>query len=190
MNKTHDKTSELPGTTKVVRAISSDLVYQGGAIRGRQRTRIDGPNNSYEIFVTEGEIVEGVDQGTSKDWVTSGRAELLSGGRVTVTDDPKDGFPTYQSWVRDPSAPEPVFEKCELLKPMWFGDGCLLEKGSKVRLDISTTSRTSICYEDDQQNDSHTIRIPKLSPKKVRISQAETAGKVNAIFAKMFPATT
>jgi hypothetical protein len=37
--------------------------------------------------------------------------------------------------------------------------------------------------------DQHAYRVLKLSPKKVRISQAETAGKVNAIFEKLFPAT-
>jgi hypothetical protein len=190
MNKTHDKTPELLGVTKRVRAIAT-IVYQGTEYRGRQRERVEyGKAGAYDIVETPGEEFE-CDQAFAKEAVMSGKAVLVSGGQVDVIILQGDAeFPLYQSWIRNPADPEPVFERCVLLKPTWFGTDCLLEKGSKCRLDISTTPRTSICYEDDQQNDSHTIRISKLSPKKVRISQAETAGKVNAIFAKMFPATT
>lgn len=172
---------------KKIRAISSDLVYQGRAIRGRQRTRVDGSHGSYEVFVTEGEEFE-CGQVFAKEAIERGAAILISGGSVDVTP-MADGFPIYESWIRNPADPAPVFEPCELLRPLSFGDECILPAGSKIRLDISTTPRTGIQYEDDEQNDSHSIRVFKISPRKVRISQAETAGKVNAIFEKLFPAT-
>jgi hypothetical protein len=185
MSKTHDKTPELPGATKVVRAIK-DLVYLGRSVRGRRYERIDGKLGAYEINRVEGEEFE-CDQEFAKRVCMNGSAVLVSGGAVEVTPQ-ADSFPIYQSWIRDPAARAPIFECVELLKPMWFGDGCLLEKGSKVRLDISSTPRASLCYEDDQLQPEHTLRLFKLSPKKLRVSAAEQAAKVNAMYNKLFPA--
>jgi hypothetical protein len=179
------ETQPLLGAVKKIRAIK-DLVYQGKAIRGRRFTRVDGKLGAYDITETPGEEFE-CDQNFAREAVMSGNATLLSGGQVEVVPQ-ADGFPIYQCWVRDPAAAASNFEKCELLKPHFFGDGCHLPVGSKVRLDISLAARSSICYEGEQLNDSHSIRIFRISPQKVRVSQAETAGKVNALFAKFFPA--
>jgi hypothetical protein len=178
--------TELLGSVKRIRAIL-DLVYLGRSVRGRRRVKLDGKLGAYEILITEGEEFE-CDQTFAKEAVMSGKAVIVSGGQVEVIPQ-EDGFPIYQSWVRDPAAAAvPVFEKCELLKSHFFGDGCLLEKGSKVRLDIASTPRTSICYEDEQQTESHAIRVLKISPKKLRMSQSEQQGKINAIFSQLFPA--
>jgi hypothetical protein len=188
MSKPHDKTHEILGTTKVVRAIK-DVVYQAKEYRGRKRERVDGKDGSYDFVETHVGDQFACDASFAKQAENAGQVVLLSGGRVTVTE-PESEFPIYARWNRNLSDPPPVYERCELLKPLWLGDGCLLPEGFRCRLDVQLAERTRLCYEDEQQTDAHAIRVLKLSPKKIRISQAEQAGKVNALFDKFFPAQT
>jgi hypothetical protein len=181
------ETQPLLGAVKKLRAISSGIVYQGRAIRGRQQTRVDGTHGSYEIFVTEGEEFE-CDQDFAKQAVMSGKAVLVSGGNVEVIPQ-ADGLNIYKSWLRNLTDPAPVFECCEVLRQMSFGDGCLLPPGFRCRLDIALADRTRLRYEDEQIDDLTSIRVLKPSPKKQRMSAAEQAGKINAIFEKLYPAT-
>lgn len=180
------ETQPLLGSVKRIRAIK-DLVYQGKAIRGRRFTKVDGRLGSYEIIHTAGEELE-CDQAFAKEAVMAGKAELVSGGNVEVIPQ-ADGFPIYKSWLRNLSDPAPVFERCEILKPQSFGDGCHLSIGFKCRLDTATFwDRSRFCYEDETLTDQHAIRVLKLSPKKLRMSQAEQQAKTDALFSKFFPA--
>lgn len=176
----------LPGAVKKIRAIT-DMVYLGRLIRGRRFERTDqGKLGAYDVKRIEGEEFE-CDQSFAKGVVMSGKAEPVSGGLVDVVEQP-DGYPIYQRWVRNPSDPVPVYERCELLKPLWFGDGCLLPVGTKCRLDVSQCDRSKLCYEDTElQPGWHAYRVLKPSPKKVRMSQAEQQGKINALYSKFFP---
>ena len=175
----------LLGSVKRIRAIK-DLVYQGKAIRGRRRTRIDGTLGAYDINIIEGEEFE-CDQDFAKEVCMSGKATLLSGGQVEVIPQ-ADGCPVYQSWVRDPAAPAPLYERVELLKPFFFGDGCHLPIGSRIRLDLVAYRPTMLCYEDTERTDDHGVRVLKPSPKKMRVSQADQASKISAMWEKLFPA--
>jgi hypothetical protein len=107
---------------------------------------------------------------------------------VTVTE-PKSEFPIYKRWNSNPSDPVPVFERCELLHPLWFGEGCFLPAGTKCRLDVALVDRIKIRYEDDAQNPDQTIRIFKISPKKLKITAAEVANRVGVMWAKLYPDT-
>jgi hypothetical protein len=178
------ETQPLPGAVKTIRAIK-DLVYLGRSIRGRRRQRIEGKLGAYEETITPGETVE-VDH--AKEAVMSGRAEVVSGGQVEVIPQAND-FPIYLSWVRDPSALAPVFERVEVLRPLYFPPDCILPKGFKCQLDLVAYKPSQLCYEDTEFNpELHTFRVLKLSPKKLKMTASEQAGKVNAIFDKLFPA--
>jgi hypothetical protein len=184
MSKPSEK---ILGATKHVRAVK-DVVYQAKEYRGRKRERVDDKDGAYHFEETHPGDDFTCDAAWAKQAENAGEIVLLSGGRVTVTEQ-KDGFPIYQSWLRNPSDPAPVFERCELLKPMFFGEGCHLPTGTKCRLDVSLADRSRLCYEDTKfQPELHAYRVLRLSPKKLRISQEEQVGKVNAIFEKLFPA--
>lgn len=55
-----------------------------------------------------------------------------------------DGFPIYKSWIRNASDPDPVYECCELLSPLFLANGCHLPTGTKIRIDVRVYDRTSI----------------------------------------------
>jgi hypothetical protein len=181
--------SEKPllGAVKKIRAIR-DLVYLGRSVRGRRKVRVDHKLGAYDETMTPGEEFE-CEQAFAKEAVMAGKAELVSGGQVEVVHQ-EDGFPIYLSWVRDPAAPPPVFERVELFRPLFFPPDCVLPKGFKCRLDLSPYKQSMLCYEDTEMNpELHGFRVLKLSPKKLKMTASEQAGKVNAIFDKLFPAT-
>jgi hypothetical protein len=179
--------SEKPllGAVKKIRAIQ-DLVYLGRSVRGRRSERIDGEKGAYEIQRTEGEEFE-CDQAFAKEAVMAGKAVVVSGGQVEVVPQ-EDGFPIYLSWVRDPSAPAPVFERVELLRPLYFPPDFVLPKGARIRLDLSAYKQSMLCYEDTEAGE-HVFRVLKLSPRKLRMSASEQSAKLDAVFNKLFPAT-
>src|SRR5580693_7463565 len=117
MSKPHEA---ILGTTKVARATKT-IVYKGVEYRGRHYARIYGQHGSYELVETYPGDEFTCDAVFAKQAENAKEIVLLSGGRVTVMEQ-KDGFPIYESWVRDPAAPTPVYERCELLRPLFFGD--------------------------------------------------------------------
>lgn len=179
------KTLELLGAVKTVRAIR-DVVYNGAEYRGRKRERVDGQNGSYEIIETHpGDVFE-CDAGFAKRAENAGEIVLLSGGRVDVVPQ-ADGFPIYRSWIRNISDPDPAFEKCELLRPMSFGDGCLLEPGTKLRLDTTTFwERSRFCYADEPLTDQHAVRVLRASPVRVKSDAAELSSRVGVMWKKLY----
>jgi hypothetical protein len=180
------ETLTIPGSVKKIRA-KVDLQYRGRTISGIRRTRVDGEKGAYEIFTTEGEEFE-CDQAFAKEAVMSGQAELLEGGMCEVLAE-KDGFHRYTDWrVKDGA--NAVYERVEYLKNGGMAGGPYWQPGFKCRVDVSQCDRASFCYEDETPNQWHVFRVLKVSPKKVRMSQSEQQGKINAIYTKLFPATT
>jgi hypothetical protein len=181
------ETQPLLGTIKTVRAIR-DVVYKGTAYRGRKRERVDEKNRGYYFIETHPGDQFTCDALFAKQAENNGEIVLLSGGRVTVTEQ-KDGFHTYQSWIKNASDPDPVYERCELLSPLFLGDGCHLPTGTKIRIDVRVYDRSQYFFSDETQNYQHRIRVLAASPKRTRLNAVEQAGKVNALFDKFFPAT-
>jgi hypothetical protein len=179
------ETLTIPGSIKTIRA-KVNLQYRGRTISGRQRTRVDGEKGAYEIHTTPGETAE-VDQAFAKEAVMSGKAELLEGGMCEVVAE-QDGFNRYTDW-RAKDGEGAVYERVEYLKNGAMAGGPYWGPGFKARVDISQCDRSSFCYEDETPNQWHAFRVLKVSPKKVRMSQAEQQGKINAIYSKLFPAT-
>jgi hypothetical protein len=180
------ETQPLLGSVKRIRAIL-DLNYKGKEIRGSRRVKVDGKLGTYEIHSTAGQTAE-VDQAFAKEVVMSGKAVIVSGGQVEVVPQ-EDGFHIYKSWLKNLSDPAPVYECCELLKPLFLGDGCHLPAGSKIRIDVRSWDRRKYFYSDETQQADHTFRVMAPSPKRVKLNAVEQAGKVNAIFDKLFPVT-
>jgi hypothetical protein len=182
------KTLELLGSVKVIRAIS-DLTYKGKLIRGRRNDRTDGKGGAYEIVSTPGEELE-VEQSFGKLTVLSGKAELVSGGYCEVVFE-QDGYHRYTDWRRKDSDPAPIYERVEFLKQGGMAGGPFWPAGFKCRLDANTfLDRSTICYEDEQQTDYHTIRVLKPSPKQVQLNAIEQAGMVKTMWSKLFPEKT
>jgi hypothetical protein len=181
------ETQPLPGAVKRVRAIK-DLVYQGKAIRGRRLVRTDGKLGSYDITETPGEELE-CNQAFAKEVIMNGKAVLVSGGAVEVIPQ-ADGFPIYKSWIKNLSDPDPIFEKCELLKPLFLGDGCHLPEGAKIRIDVRPWDRREYFYSDETQQDQHRFRVLAPSPKRTRLNAIEQSTMVAQLMAKVFPTAT
>jgi hypothetical protein len=189
MRKPHDKTPELLGAVKVVRAIK-DVVYKGTAYRGRKKERFDGKNGSYDIVETHPGDEFTCDAVWAKQAENAGEVVLLSGGRVTITESMSE-FPIYERWQHNASDPVPVYERCELLKPMWFGDGCLLPAGTKCRLDVGQCDRSKLCYEDTElEPELHAFRILRPSPPRAKSDAAELAKRAGVLWQKAYPDST
>ena len=183
MSKPHET---ILGAVKKVRAIR-DLVYQGKEYRGRHRERVDEKNGSYYFAETHAGDEFECDAVFAKQAEDAGEIVLLSGGRVTVIEQ-KDGLHIYKNWLHNLSDPEPVFERCELLRVLSFGDGCLLPVGFKCRLDTATFfDRSRFCYQDETQSEFHTVRVLKASPKRIKLDATELSNRVGVMWKKLYP---